>query len=399
MPFVTNYNFSQISKKIYGEIPEDIWKWNPYKKVIVFLNRLDKSILYYFKKFCENPNKTFNESFEPINKVDELKFVYEGVKPSYHKYETCPRLTNNFINFPIPEEIQKAGPDKVENYRTWFKKNRERFEEMPDYYQAMLYQEYGIYEYLHRVNYRNSGNRYQENLTREQIEKRIDQYLEKAKDYYFQDEDRKVFLKEYSRKTFLALKDKQIDTKKFNFSESEAKEILIEYYHLFIEPVMYYLKEYFKVTYSYDGSIHEKILEDLNFTRCSLCYAEDYLNHEPAPKFLEDLRGRFGPYQFPLESMKFCFEENPEKNKRIAFFFARVIKEIKDLEESKLYQVEYFNHKNELKYLFSNVSKNEAEQMVLYRYYLTKVIMEMGNNMDFELTSYAIEHPGNLGGV
>ncbi|MFZ4478069.1 MAG: hypothetical protein ACOYPR_22940, partial [Saprospiraceae bacterium] len=89
MPFVTEYNTSLVFKKLIGEIPEDIKLWEPYKKAIFFLNRLDKTNLLYFKKFCENPIENIGTIYKPIDVVDNGEFVYEGGKPSYHKVENC----------------------------------------------------------------------------------------------------------------------------------------------------------------------------------------------------------------------------------------------------------------------------------------------------------------------
>jgi hypothetical protein len=75
MPFVTEYNTSLVLKKLIGEIPEDIKLWEPYRKAIYFLNRLDKTNLFYFKKFCENPIENIETIYNPINIIDNFAIV------------------------------------------------------------------------------------------------------------------------------------------------------------------------------------------------------------------------------------------------------------------------------------------------------------------------------------
>ena len=75
MPFVTEYNTSLVFKKLIGEIPDDIRNWEPYRKSIYFLNRLDKTNLLYFKKFCENPIDNIDSIYKAIEVVDKKVFV------------------------------------------------------------------------------------------------------------------------------------------------------------------------------------------------------------------------------------------------------------------------------------------------------------------------------------
>src|SRR5690554_3292584 len=129
MPFVTDYNTNLVFKKLIGEIPDNIREWQPYKKSIYFLNRLDKTNLQYFKKFCENPIENIDTIYKPIEITDNHEFVYEGSNPSYHKYENCDRLSSNFINYRLPAEIKERGDDAIEEYRKWFKENEKVFSE------------------------------------------------------------------------------------------------------------------------------------------------------------------------------------------------------------------------------------------------------------------------------
>jgi hypothetical protein len=383
MPFVTEYNTSLVLKKLIGEIPDDIKLWEPYKKGIYFLNRLDKTNLLYYKKFCENPIENANIIYNPINKIDNGEFVYEGGKPSYHKVENCERLSSNFINFRIPEAIKEKGNDKIEEFRKWFKENQIIFEEKPDAYQMRLLAKYGIVQSIQKVDYKNSGNVYKENLTISEIETRIDSILQNAADYYKSDTNRQPAIRKFQSATFLAFKDEQIANNTTIFNDDDLKEILKEYFYLFIQPTIFYLKEHFKVFYNSNIEINDKIFEYLNFKRCSVCYAEDFEQKthnlvEKKKKLIE----RFGDFEFPIEPTQFYFKNIEDTTKRQAFIYCFIFRcidtEMKNDEigNYKMFKGEFINHKNKYIYIDTKIYEEDISKIQLFRKYITKIVQD-----------------------
>jgi len=380
MPFLTEYNTNLVFKKIIGEIPENIREWKPYKKSIYFLNRLDKANLHYYKKFCENPIENIDTIYQPIEIKDNHEFVYEGSNPSYHKYENCDRLSSNFINYRLPTEIKERGSKGIEEYRKWFKENEKVFSERPDIYQMRLQTKFGIIESIQKIDYKNSGNVYKENLTLTEIEARIDSLLYNAAQYYKEDENRQQIIKRYQTATFLAFKDDEINDNETKYSDEELKAILREYYYLFIEPTLYYLKEFFKVFYNADIEINEKILEELNFKKCNYCYSDKYESEsQRLDEKIEILKKRFGDYEFPIEPTVFYVKDIPNTSKCVSFIYCRVFKrkdnEFKDDETGrfKRFKIEFINHENKFIYKESKVYENDISQIELFRKYITKI--------------------------
>jgi hypothetical protein len=380
MPFVTEYNTNLVFKKLIGEIPENIREWQPYKKSIYFLNRLDKTNLLYFKKFCENPIENIDMIYKPIEITDNQEFVYEGSNPSYHKYENCDRLSSNFINYRIPTEIKKRGDEAIEEYRKWFKENEKVFSERPDIYQMRLQTKFGIIESIQKVNYKNSGNVYKENLTLSEIESRIDSLLFNAAQYYKDDKKRQQAVKRYQTATFLAFKEDEIIDNETNYSDEDLKVILREYYYLFIEPTIYYLKEFFKVFYNADIEINEKIFEQLNFKKCGYCYSEKYESEsQRLAEKVQVLKKRFGDFEFPIEPTVFHFQDIPDTNIRVAFIYCRVFKLIDSEFQSdekgrfKRFKIEFINHKNKFLYKESKIYEIDILDIELFRKYITKI--------------------------
>lgn len=397
MPFVTEYNTTLVFKKLIGEIPDNIRDWQPYKKSIYFLNRLDKTNLQYFKKFCENPIENIDTIYNPIEVIDKKVFVYEGSSPSYHKYENCERLSSNFINYRIPTEIKEKGEEEIEKYRAWFKENAETFAERPDIYQMRLQTKFGIIEGIQQVDYKNSGNVYKENLTLEEIESRIDSLLYNAAQYYKRDERRQQAIKRFQTATFLAFKEDDINDNPTDYTDDELKAILKEYFYLFIEPTIYFLKEFFKTFYSTDIEINEKIFEGLNFKKCGYCYSDKF--EEESNRLIEKekkLKDRFGDYQYPIEPTKFYFKDFSGTNTRIAFIYCKVFRQIdKDFQEDsigkfKRFKIEFINHKNKFIYKESKIYDSEIPMIELFRKYITKIEQNKENKEAF-FTTYAHE--------
>lgn len=397
MPFVTEYNTSLVFKKLIGEIPDNIKLWEPYRKAIYFLNRLDKTNLLYFKKFCENPIENIDTIYEPINVVDNGEFVYEGGKPSYHKVENCDRLSSNFINFRIPEAIKEKGSEAIEEFRKWFKENQVVFIEKPDVYQMRLHTKYGIVQGIEKVDYKNSGNVYKENLTLSAIETRIDSLLHNASEYYKADNKRSVAIRAFQKSTYLAFKSEDIPNNITGYKDEELKEILKEYYYLFIQPTIYYLKEHFKVFYNSNIEINEKIFEYLNFKKCAICYSD---NFEQKTHNLEEKKQRlvekFGNYEFPIEPTQFFFKDIENTDIRIAFIYCMIFR-CSDIEfrtdeigNYKMFKAEFINHMNKYIYKDTKIYELDIPNIQLFRKYITKIeLNKITKKASF--TTYAYE--------
>lgn len=397
MPFVTEHNTNLVFKKLIGEIPDDIKDWKPYKKSIYFLNRLDKTNLRYFKKFCENPIDNFDSIYKAIEVVDKKEFVYEGSRPSYHKYENCDRLSSNFVNYRIPTQIKEKGEEEIKKYRNWFKENESSFIDRPDIYQMRLQAKFGIIEGIQKVDYKNSGNVYKENLTLVEIQARIDSLLHNAAQFFKRNEKRQEAIRRFQTATFLVFREKEIENNTTEYSDEELKSILKLYYYLFIEPTVYYLKEFYKTTYNTDIEIDEKIFEALNFKKCGYCYSDKYEQESNRLTLKKQkLIEKFEEFEFPIEPTIFHFTDIPESNKRIAFIYCRVYRliseEYKEDENGqyKLYKIEFINHQNRFTYKVTKIYESDIPKIELFRKYITKIVQDKISKVA-EFTTYAFE--------
>lgn len=380
MPFVTEYNTSLILRSIVGDDPEDIDLWKPYKWDIHFLNKSHKVNLRNFKIFHENSSDIMDGFYTPIKHIDSKEFVHEGGRPSYHKHESCDRLTSTFTNFRIPKKIIDKGEEKISEFRTWFKTNQQKFIDKPDLYEFRLKTDFDIDEKMEKIEHGNSGFTYKENLSLEDVEKRIDSLLINAYKYYIRSKSRMKILDKYQKSTHLAFKPELIESKATEKSDRKLKAILREYHLLFIRPTIFYLREHFRISSSSNIEISEKIFEHLNFKRCKVCYGENFdQNSENLSLKRKILIEKFGDYEFPIEPTIFCPKAIFDSNVTVAFIYCRIFRRVdKDFNEDangkyKFFLIEYLDHNNNFRYKQTKVYEEEISKIILFRKYITKI--------------------------
>jgi len=397
MPFLTAFNTSRTLKAISKSDILNIESWKPYYKDVYYLNKLDLSNLYYFDKYCENIANGVDlvklAYYEKVVVVDNYEFIFEGGKPSYHKSEYCPKLHSNFSNFRIPESIKVKGTEAVNEFRIWFKENNTLLENNPEAFAARLHLKFKIVDKnIERVDYDNSGFVFKENFTKEILYTRINSLLKNAAEYFKRDEDRKPLLKKYQKATFLAFKEDPLDVN-FGFTDENAKALLKEYYYLFIEPTIYYLKELIATTYNKDNisfELGEPLLQSLGFEHCHHCYNENYSELI----FLEDerqnLKEKFGDFYFAIEPSVFVFHNIPDTNYKIAFIYSRVFRIVDDQmytdkKNNKYFNVyiEFVNHMNQYAYKKAKFYTEDISEIVLYKKYITRVNINILDNKDY----------------
>jgi hypothetical protein len=397
MPFVTEFRMSMILKSFMDDIPKGIENWQPYnRKNIYFLNRLDKTKLAMFLKYCENPDIYKKEVYKVQEITDNLKFVFEGAKPSYHKFENCQFLHSNFVNYPIPDEIRSKGEDAVEEFRNWFKEHENIFRDYPDRYKERAEKKYNILISVNDVktDYKNSGNKYKENLSLTNVSNRIDSLLANEEEYLHENEERKKILVKYRNATYLAFKQEAIKDNNTNFSDEELKEILIEYSLLFVEPIIYYLREFFRIYFNKDIEVNELLFEQINFKKCGHCYSTNYDNgqkfHSDRKKILIE---RFGEYEFSIEPTVFKYKDEGSISK--AYVYTKIFKQLSELiykdefGQYAYFKTEIINQKNQIIYKKTKVYESEIDQIILFGSYLTEIIKNK-DKKEVVLTSFGI---------
>lgn len=135
MAFMTNYTYGKLCRTVNlnTEVNLELFLAEVFDDKVIFhiLNKLEREYLFKFKNILEDEEKYLAQYFVEVEEREDTEtYVFEqGGKAKYHLFEECNSLSKDFLDFPIPDEIQKLGSDAVAEYRDWFKSNnfREKF--------------------------------------------------------------------------------------------------------------------------------------------------------------------------------------------------------------------------------------------------------------------------------
>ena len=267
MPYLTTFNESRILEKTRTEIrPGLSWK-DIYSEPMFFWNNLELSQLEDYKRFCQGDVK-LEATYRYADPIDNKRFVYEGRQPSYHRNKECQGLNSSFNNIELPSVVQNWEIDKLEQFRSWFRKEVED-ENDDSEIKEKIWEKWQIRYDVKRVRYKNSGPLFKENLDLAQIESRIDSLLEAERTFYSK---RGYILDMFAKRSFLGFKDTPIDNPPGGWSEDELKELLLYYHSLYKAPLLHYFREYFQIKFSKEIEFNGTLLDELGFRQCNSCY-------------------------------------------------------------------------------------------------------------------------------
>jgi len=371
---------------------DDSMSFNYYFKDIFYLNRLDISNLFYFDNYCQKLERGETiQIYEKLEKKSNNSYVFVGGIPSYHKYESCPKLGSDFFNYKIPESIKKQGEEKIEEFRQWFRENFELLKNDEEAFKMRLQLKYKVFT-IEIVNYTNSGFDYVENYTKEILFTRINSLISNAGDYFKSQKDEvQKLIKYYQRKTFMVIQDLKLDNL-FGFTEDNVKLILKEYHYMFVEPTKYYLLELIKVNYKDKidtFELGESLLASLNFKPCQFCYGE--LFSHPDDNFYTRCINKFGNYEFTKEAGVYNYKDLPGTNFKIAFILSRVLRIKSNNIQLDNYGNQYFkvyiDYVNELnQYCYCDEAylyTDDMNKIKVFAKYITRVSVDKSNNKKF----------------
>jgi hypothetical protein len=403
MAHVTKFNESRIIEKLTKdkiEINKKIkWKSIYERKPIPYLNSLELTQLYQYKQFCKG-DINVDTIYQKAEIIDRKKYIYEGSKPSYHSTDECPYLHSNFKNVELPEDVKKWSGEDIEKFRNWFKRNI-NLEDENEKIIAQIKERWEIDCFIKRVNFRNSGSIYKEILTPKIIESRVDSLIESQRRFY---KNNSYYLARFSKKTFLAFKAKPIEDNDTGLSDEVLKKKLKHFHNLYKEPIIYYLKEYYKLKFSRDITFEEDMLKALNFTACKSCYdgKTDQAIHKPIDRskktqldiFLEN-RSAKKVCRIPSELVANVCEANKEY---FEFYYFCKVMALHDYVEinSKSYReviIEYIFNDNisyEKAYYLSD--SNHGEEIEVFRGYLVYTSFKNNNHKGLWREVFFFDH-------
>jgi hypothetical protein len=313
MPYLTKSNSlailrgfdtNSIGKSLGGSI---------YRRDIYFFSKYEKNRLLSVQEMMKNPNGLF-EMYTPIIVKDTFTMVYEGNHPAYHRIASCERLTSSYKNFFIPKEIktqafEKGGNEKVievvAEFRKWFIEHKIDLETDVPKFLMYLFHRWGIDMKPAEIQKENSGIEEKENYDLPQLERKIDEIITKAGQFYNDNPDKQTIIKRFARHSFLAYKFDTIKNNDTNLTDNELKSFLKAYDSNYKKPIFELLVEYYRVKFNPTLSFESNLLERLNFRACRSCFVEE------TNSFYQSLQqSQIEEIPFPTEEPPFYVEMN-----------------------------------------------------------------------------------------
>lgn len=290
MAFITSHNsYKIVTRNNFKNVnlEGEIYKY----KIYIFSNYEEKCLLA-IQELMKNPENYFTKIYDPITAHDSKKYVYKEQLPAYHIYSDCERLTSNFTNFELPQEIKERGDEEIERFRKWFIENSHLLE-TPDAFVMRLELAFKIKYNPKSINYENSGFAEYVNLTIEQLEISIDNLLKEAGRYYYASEKNTTILKAFGKNSGIAYSDNPLNNNYSQYSDDEIKEFLKDYHKRFKLPLKKLLIEYYRVKLNPKLDFAENLLEALGFKKCGSCKRKFEENNkedlwDQASKYIKD---------------------------------------------------------------------------------------------------------------
>jgi hypothetical protein len=246
-----------------------------YKIEFKWFSKVEIKKLLSLKLLFLNPDDFFKK-YEKRKPVDKKEFVFEGYLPSYHKYPDCERLLSHFKNHRIPEEIKIKGDIAILEYRNWFQSNMHLMDGKTDLFFDKLKTKFALSERPVQVNYNNSGSENFDNLDLSALEKRIDDVISKANEYYSSDVSYKIILDRFGKASFLYKNKKEPSDNDTDFSNEEIWAVLKVFDEKYKSPLTFLLREYYRVKYNPELKFDGHLLEQLGFQPCT-CFSTSYI--------------------------------------------------------------------------------------------------------------------------
>lgn len=299
MPFITKSNLGSVLKKVtYDKIT--VTDEGIYHRKIFILGIREKKEILALKLLLEDTEKFILEYYDPYITSDNLQFVYEGGNPAYHCNYQCERLTAEYKNFRIPEEIKNRAKEKggeelvgkeVKRFRIWFNENKDILANNPQQFLDKLALNWYVNVPLNQIERKNSGIEYIDNLDLGKLVNIIDNILNAAsKLYNGSNEEKKKILRRFGTAAYYYAKEGiEIDKEYLeSLSDNDAKKFLSEYEQQIKVPLRQALKDYHRIKINPTLTFEGMLLDKLNLKKCSICYKDGVaqtINEPPLPTY------------------------------------------------------------------------------------------------------------------
>ena len=234
--------------------------------------------LLAFKMLFQNPDEFFKQ-YRKKKTYDRKEYVYEGQAPAHHNSPNCDRILSSFHNYKLPEEIKKKGEDAIIEFRNWFKEHSYLMEDKMDLFLDRLRWKFKLESRPEVVDYKNSGVEIIQNLNLNELEREIEKKIKSANDFYTSSGKIQTILDHFGAFAFIHKNRQPPRENSTNYSNEEIWGVLKEFDEEFKTPIIFLLREYYKIKYNPELEFEGYLLEQLGFEPCRQCYDYNYLDN------------------------------------------------------------------------------------------------------------------------
>ena len=282
--FITRTNFIRIVKNI--KLTPDQLLVPIYKSKIYLLNKFEMEQIISVKLVLDEIQKNIFK----LQKAEEFKDTFSYVNeynrfPKYHKDKNCEALNSNFRDIAIPIEIKyKAGEKNINQagvaeFRSWFKQKeiQDLFFNNQNQFYNMMEQKFKLKNLLRIDEVVSTGVQEISNLSKSDLEDKIDYILQTYLEFCYSNDKRAVILmrEDFRLKTYLATSEKYqhipIENNNTGYDDSTVREVLLEYHNKIKSPLINYLIDYYIISINNGLNFDENIMEQLEFKPCLKC--------------------------------------------------------------------------------------------------------------------------------
>lgn len=219
-------------------------------------------------------------------KLEQGNLVYRNsFRPAIHADHDCARLTSNYKNFIIPDEIRvrvltNGGNDQdVENefnkFRAWFGQKEYLIASDPDQFLRELDIRWNIQRKIQDIEYSNSGSVDLSELNVMDLEKKISDIIIAEKMFYLNNKELQPIIRRFKTIAGIAYMKDAIRNNNTGLTDEALKIFLKEYDNRFKKPIKNLLLQYYIIQYNPTLEFSESLLMHAGFHRCQNCMNED----------------------------------------------------------------------------------------------------------------------------
>lgn len=259
-----------------------------FKEAIYFFNSKEQEYLLAAKSLLQNGDEILNQlkvNFSQIKSEKDNLVYRNNYRPAIHADHDCARLTSNYKNFIIPDEIRirvltNGGNDQdVENefnkFRAWFGQKEYLIASDPDQFLRELDIRWNIQRKIQDIEYSNSGSMDLAELNVNDLEKKISDIITAEKMFYLNNKEVQPLVRRFKTITGLAYMKDAIRNNDTGLTDAELKNFLKAYDKRFKKPIKNLLLQYYITQYNPTLEFSESLLMHAGFHRCQNCMSEN----------------------------------------------------------------------------------------------------------------------------